>query len=88
MKPTSNILTRVQVVKTRKDAELQEAVERVRSLINRDREGTKWKPLGYVAVLMKLKRAGYDSADKISLLLGSVKDAENPVRNLFYKLKV
>ena len=76
------------VEKTAKDAPLKESVEKVRTMINLDREGTKYKPLSYMATFMKLRRAGYTTANKVDILMGSVRDAEVPVRNLFYRLKI
>jgi len=88
MKPTSNILTRVKVVKVRKDAPYQDQVEAVRYMINKDREGTQWKPLTYIAVKMKLDRAGYKKADQVYRLIQSCRDAMNPVKTLWWKMKV
>jgi len=84
LKPISHF----KVAKTRKDGEFKEAVEKVRTMINLDREGTKYKPLSYMATFMKLRRAGYTTANKVDMLVGSVSDAEVPVRALFYRLKV
>jgi len=81
-------LSHYKVAKTRKDGEFKEAVEKVRTMINLDREGTKYKPLSYMATFMKLRRAGYTTANKVDMLVGSVSDAEVPVRALFYRLKV
>ena len=57
-------------------------------MINLDRQGTSYKPLNYVTVFLKLKRAGYNTPDKIARLIGSVRDADNPIKTLFWKLKV
>ncbi len=88
MKPTSNILDRVKVVKVRQDAPYQDQVEAVRYMVNKDREGTKWKPLSYIAVKMKLDKAGFKTADEIHRLIQSCRDAVNPVKTLWWKLKV
>lgn len=85
--PTTN-LNRFTVTKTRKDAPYKEAVERVRTLINEDRQGTKYKPLSYIAVKMKLDKAGYTDEGSIHRLLGSVSDAMNPIKTLWWKMKV
>lgn len=76
------------VAPQKKNAELTEAVDKVRSMINEERQNTTYKPLNYVTVYLKLKRAGYTTAHKIELLLGGIKDAENPVKTLFWNLKV
>ena len=81
-------LSHYKVEKTAKDAPFKESVEKVRTMINLDREGTKYKPLSYMATFMKLRRAGYTTANKVDMLVGSVSDAEVPVRALFYRLKV
>lgn len=84
--PTYNI-NRFSIEKLRKDASYKEVVEKVRNLINEDRKGTTYKPLSYMAVKMKLDHAGYTDEGKIYRLLGSISDATNPIKTLWWLLK-
>lgn len=81
-------LTRFKIVPIRKDAPYQDQVEAVRYMINIDREGTKYKPLTYIAIKMKLDKANYKTPDQIHRLIQGCRDAQNPIKSMWYKLKV
>ena len=74
------------VEKTRKDAHLQEQVERVRSILNKSRRGTEFRQEGYMYYFMALRRKGYKTASAIYSLVEGCRDAQDPIKTLNWKV--
>ena len=62
--------------KTKHKTEIGEIIDEYRTIINQEREGTKWKPLSFMAVRKKLEAIASDKQELL-MFLSICKDYRN-----------